>query len=74
MKSANTSRASTLAALPAAMFSTTVTQPGRLGPVPDDVEEKTHHVRNGAGKTTKFANPHESFVPPELWDIFTMMW
>ncbi|KAK6085712.1 nape-hydrolyzing phospholipase d [Seiridium cupressi] len=56
------------------MFSTTVTQPSRLGPVPEDATTQTHHVKDNSGKTTKFMNPHESYVPPNLWDIFGMMW
>ncbi|KAH8197192.1 hypothetical protein TruAng_008646 [Truncatella angustata] len=56
------------------MFVTTVTKPERLGPVPSDVEKKTHHVKNSAGKTTKFTNPHESFSPVRMGDIVRLMW
>ncbi|KAK6193228.1 hypothetical protein LQW54_012664 [Pestalotiopsis sp. IQ-011] len=53
------------------MFTPTVTKPERLGPAPDDVEKKTHHAKkDGAGRPTKFANPHDSFAPPDLSLVF----
>ncbi|ETS82580.1 hypothetical protein PFICI_04456 [Pestalotiopsis fici W106-1] len=64
-------QSSTLAALPAAMFTPAVTKPERLGPAPDDVDKKTHHIKkDSAGRPTKFGNPHESFQPPDPWTIF----
>lgn len=53
------------------MFTPTVTKPERLGPAPDDVEKKSHHAKkDGAGRPTKFANPHDSFAPPDLSLVF----
>ncbi|KAI0132056.1 NAPE-hydrolyzing phospholipase D [Xylariales sp. AK1849] len=65
--------ASTLA-LPLAMYSSTVTKPAKLGPVPEDTDAKSHHVRNWRGETTKFQNPHASFQTMKRWDLFNLLW
>jgi N-acyl-phosphatidylethanolamine-hydrolysing phospholipase D len=56
------------------MFSSNVTKPAELGPVPEDVKEKSHHVKNKHGETVKFQNPHPSFTTPRLIDIFKLVW
>ncbi|KAI1845797.1 hypothetical protein JX266_008162 [Neoarthrinium moseri] len=55
------------------MFATSVSQPGHLGPVPEDADQKSHHVKNLWGNTSKFTNPHDSFREPARWDIFGLL-
>lgn len=52
----------------AVLYACTTSAPGRLGSVPEDVEEKTHHLRDGKGNLT-FRNPWESWKmasPPTI--------
>jgi hypothetical protein len=54
----------------AATFSVSVSQPARLGPVPEDTDLSAHHVKNASGKTTHFTNPHPSFKAPLPREVF----
>ncbi|KAK8128406.1 nape-hydrolyzing phospholipase d [Apiospora sp. TS-2023a] len=57
------------AALPMAAYSTTVTKPSSLSPAPEDVDAKSHHVKNRRGETTKFTNPHASCDEPSPFQM-----
>lgn len=41
----------------AALYASSMTAPARLGAVPEDVNEKAHHLKDGKG----FINPWDSY-------------